>query len=183
MYVDSLLAFSAHQGVTKRCRLSRALGWRIASSYMNPNAWEGGVVAGSQSQYSCSQCTWSQNKLWRSNCIFNLWCTVAHRGNYFHPDSYSVLPSDTHEGLSLTKGWSEVLSIAPVVQILNRWWVSPEFFSLSLLRISLVKTNEWEEAFFWPIAANALCCDTRRRMRLNRGRSNRGQGSGRMTSD
>ncbi len=106
MYVDSRLAFSPHQGVTKRFGLSWALGLPIPSSYMNPNAWEGSVVAGSQSQtqYSCSQCTWSPNKLWRSNFIFNLWCTVAHRGNYFHPDTYSVLPSDTQEGFSLTKG-------------------------------------------------------------------------------
>jgi len=36
-------------------------------------------------------------------------------------------------------------------------WVWPELFSLSLLRVSLVKTNEWDEAFFWPTAVSELC--------------------------
>ncbi len=62
---------SFDQGVTKeRCRLS----WLTnRPSYMNPNAG-GGVSCGvSASEYSCAQCTWSPNKLGRSNSIFNLW--------------------------------------------------------------------------------------------------------------
>ncbi len=31
----------------------------------------------------------------------------------------------------------------------------------------MVKTNEWEEAFFWPIAVSDLCCVTKMRMRLS----------------
>jgi hypothetical protein len=42
----------------------------IASSYMSPNAGEGGFV-GSQPM-STQVCTWSPNKLWRSNSVFNL---------------------------------------------------------------------------------------------------------------
>ncbi len=62
--------------------------------------------------------------------------------------------------LTLTWVWAEVLSMASTVHILN-WWVWPEFFSLSLLRVSPLKTSEWEKAFFWPIAGmNAMCCDT-----------------------
>ncbi len=75
--------------------------------------------------------------------------------------------------LSLTLGWPKVLSVASIVQKLHRWvWsevtvlkslslgqsskssktVTTELFSVSLLRVSLVKTNEWEETFFLPIA-------------------------------
>ena len=70
--------------------------------------------------------------------------------------------------LSLTLGWPEVLSMAPIVQILNKC-VWPELFSLSLLRVSLAFTNEWEEAFFWPIAVSYLCCDIQTRLRQYRG--------------
>ncbi len=72
--------------------------------------------------------------------------------------------------LSLTWGWPEVLSMAPIVQILNRWFW-PELFSLSLyyLRVSLVKTNEWEGSFLFTNSDHDLCCETQRRMRLNRG--------------
>jgi hypothetical protein len=40
--------------------------------------------------------------------------------------------------LRLTWGLPEVLSMAPIVQILNRW-VCPELLSLSLLRIYLLR--------------------------------------------
>jgi hypothetical protein len=43
------------------------LGWPIAPLYMSPNAGMRGV-----SQW-VKLCTWSPNKLWRSNSIFNLW--------------------------------------------------------------------------------------------------------------
>jgi hypothetical protein len=42
-----------------------------APSYMSPNAGERGWVAGSQPVSTAVH--WSQNKLWRSNSIFNLW--------------------------------------------------------------------------------------------------------------
>ncbi len=48
------------------------LGWPIAPSYMSPNAGEGGGELRSLSQW-VQLCTWSPNKLWRSNSIFNLW--------------------------------------------------------------------------------------------------------------
>ncbi len=62
--------------------------------------------------------------------------------------------------LGLTWGWPEVLPMAPLVLILNRW-IRPKLFSVPLLHISLVKTNEWEEDYFWPIAVTNLCCDTK----------------------
>ncbi len=43
--------------------------------------------------------------------------------------------------LRLTWGLHEVLAMATVVQILNRW-VCPELFTQSLLCISLEKTND-----------------------------------------
>ncbi len=49
-----------------------------------------------------------------------------------------------------------VLSMASSVPLVNRW-VWPGLFSLSLLRASLVMAKEWEEAFFWPIAAKVIC--------------------------
>jgi len=58
--------------------------------------------------------------------------------------------------LNLTWAWPKVLSMAPNIQILNKW-VWPDLFSLSLLRASLVITNEWEEAFLWPIAVIVIC--------------------------
>ncbi len=60
------------------------------------------------------------------------------------------------------------LSMAPTVQILIIL-VWPEAFFLPLWRVSLVITNEWEEAYSdWPIAVSDPCCNTYR-MRLNRG--------------
>ncbi len=44
------------------------LGWPIAPSYMSPNAGGGGLRGLSQ---WVQLCTWSPNKLWRSNSIFN----------------------------------------------------------------------------------------------------------------
>ncbi len=71
--------------------------------------------------------------------------------------------------LRLTWGWAEVLSMAHIGQILNRFLAWPELFSLSLLWISLVTANELEEAFLWPIAFSHLCCDTQTRISLHRG--------------
>ncbi len=52
-----------------------------------------------------------------------------------------------------------VLSMAPI-ETFNRCmvWNWTELFSLSLLRVSLVKTNEWEGAFFWTIVVSNLFC-------------------------
>jgi hypothetical protein len=55
--------------------------------------------------------------------------------------------------------------MAPNVQKLNSWAL-PELFSLSLLRVTLLKANKCKEAFFWPIADSRLFWDTHRRMRL-----------------
>jgi hypothetical protein len=47
------------------------LSWRIAPSYMSPNVgWGGGVLRGLS--HRVQMCTWSSNKLSRSNSIFNL---------------------------------------------------------------------------------------------------------------
>ncbi len=46
------------------------LGWPKAPSYMSPNAGGGGGLRG-LSQW-IQLCTWSLNKLWKSNSIFNL---------------------------------------------------------------------------------------------------------------
>ncbi len=35
-------------------------------------------------------------------------------------------------------------------------WAWPDLFSMFVLCVSLVMANEWEEAFFWPIAVNHL---------------------------
>ncbi len=52
------------------------LGWPIAPSHMSPNAGGGGLRGLSQ----CVQlCTWSANKLWRSNSIFNPIITTIPR--------------------------------------------------------------------------------------------------------
>ncbi len=46
------------------------LGWPIAHSFMSPKAGGGGLRGLSQRVWLG---TWSPNKLWRSNSIFNLW--------------------------------------------------------------------------------------------------------------
>ncbi len=51
------------------------LGWPIAPSYMSPNAGGGGGELRGLSQW-VQPGTWSPNKLWRSNSIFDL-CTVC----------------------------------------------------------------------------------------------------------
>ncbi len=67
-----------------------------------------------------------------------------------------------------TWGWAEVLFMDHSVQI--QYWTRlawPELFSLQLLCVFLVIANEWEGAFFWPIAFSHLCWDTQTRMRLH----------------
>ncbi len=59
------------QGVTKRCRPS----WLTISAILyEPKC--GGKREGSQPMSTVQLCTWSPNKLWRSNSIFNL-CSVS----------------------------------------------------------------------------------------------------------
>ncbi len=54
------------------------LGWPIAPSYTSPNADGGGSCGVSANEYSCvHHVTWSPNKLWRSNSIFNLWVDLS----------------------------------------------------------------------------------------------------------
>ncbi len=68
-----------------------------------------------------------------------------------------------------TWGGAEVLSMAPVVQILHRWASLELSSSLCLHFIYL-----WwwlinkKKALFWPIASWQLCCDAHRRIRLQR---------------
>jgi hypothetical protein len=44
----------------------------------------------SANEYSCAVCTWSPNKLWRSNSIFNLW--VGRKSTYSLLESRIVWP-------------------------------------------------------------------------------------------
>ncbi len=58
------------RGVTKRCRLS----WLTHSALVYaPKRWRGG---GAVVRAWVQLCTWSPNKLWRSNSIFNMWLNV-----------------------------------------------------------------------------------------------------------
>jgi hypothetical protein len=61
---------SPDQGVTKRCRLSLADQQRPRLGAQMRGEGGGGELRG-LSQYE-QVCTWSPNKLWRSNSIFNL---------------------------------------------------------------------------------------------------------------
>ncbi len=54
--------------------MSSILADQYRPSYMSPNARGGGVCRVSANENSCAHhVTWSPNKLWRSNSIFNLW--------------------------------------------------------------------------------------------------------------
>ncbi len=55
--------------------------WPIASSYLSPNAGEGGGLR-ALSQW-VQLCTCSPNKLWRSNSIFNLWFSLTRRSLWY----------------------------------------------------------------------------------------------------
>ncbi len=60
-----------HQGVKKRRRLS----WLTKSAFVyEPKCWGGGGGVRGLSQW-VQLYTWSPNKLWRSNSIFDLWKT------------------------------------------------------------------------------------------------------------
>ncbi len=63
-FFSSFILFYSSQRVTRRCRLS----WLTNS----PNAWGWGGGLRDLSQW-IQLCTWSPNKLRRSNSIFNLW--------------------------------------------------------------------------------------------------------------
>ncbi len=79
-------------------------------------------------------------------------------------------------GLSLTWGWPEVLSMDPIVQILDRW-VWPELFSLSLSRLHITSENQW--------VIGKLSSDQKRYIDENETEkkgATRGQDSGRRTS-
>jgi hypothetical protein len=64
----------SHKEMTCKVRGSQwdvvYLGWPTAPSYIRPNAGDGGLRGFSQ---WVQLCTWSPNKLWRSNSTFNLW--------------------------------------------------------------------------------------------------------------
>ncbi len=65
------------QGVTNRCRLS----WLTNSALIYEPKCGGGGVAGQWVQL----CTWSPNKLWRTNFKFNLWLKVSQIEKGFLP--------------------------------------------------------------------------------------------------
>jgi len=67
--------------------------------------------------------------------------------------------------LSLTRGWPEVLSMAPIIQVLDMWaW--PELFSLSqlciflvmakLMRVSFLLTNRIQPSVLWYITKTRI---------------------------
>ncbi len=59
------------QGVKKKCRLSLLTNSALVIRVQMRG--EGGVAGVSANEYSCAyHMTWSPNKLWRSNSIFNL---------------------------------------------------------------------------------------------------------------
>ncbi len=82
-----------------------------------------------------------------------------------------IFKDKLHNKPGLTWAWPAVLHMASLIQILNRK-VWPK-------HVSLVTADEWEEAFFWPIAVSNLCCETQRLKRLTRG----GRPKGRLWSN
>jgi hypothetical protein len=75
------------QGVIKRCRLS----WLTNSALVYESKCEGrGRCRVSADEYSCAHhVTWSPNKLWSSNSIFNLWDNVL-KSKYLNPGLWQV---------------------------------------------------------------------------------------------
>jgi hypothetical protein len=77
------------QGVTKRCHLS----WLTTSALVWTQIRGEGGVAGSQPMSTAVHCTWSPNKLWRSNSLFNLF--FQQKTSYTHtpppPLTHSIL--------------------------------------------------------------------------------------------
>ncbi len=70
--LHSFLSLSIIQGVTKSCRLSLLTNSALVNAVQMRG--EGGTCGVSANDYSCAHhVTWSPNKLWRSNSIFNLW--------------------------------------------------------------------------------------------------------------
>jgi hypothetical protein len=56
------------------------LSWMTNSALVNesPCGWREGDCGVSANEYSCSHhVTWSPNKLWRTNSIFNLWSSLS----------------------------------------------------------------------------------------------------------
>ncbi len=77
------------QGVKRRCRLS----WQTNSALVNRVQMRGGGYCGaSANEYICANhVTWSPNKLWRSNYIFNLWLKPIKTAAKKVRDSSSIL--------------------------------------------------------------------------------------------
>ncbi len=91
------------QGVTKRCRLSRL----TKSASYEPKC--GGGVAGQGLSQWEQLCTWSPNKLWRSNSIFNLWFRRMSRGSTPQPS----LPASSQKLTSPRTPWQVCLGGPP----------------------------------------------------------------------
>jgi hypothetical protein len=66
--------FWGRQGVTRRCRQSS---WPIATLVNEPKCGGGGCGVSANENSCAYHVTWSPNKLWRSNSIFNLWGQVS----------------------------------------------------------------------------------------------------------
>ncbi len=76
---DIILYLPTASGVIKRCRLS----WLTNRALVyEPKAGGGGGGLRGLSQW-VQLCTWSPNKLWRSNSIFNLWLQMTSKRNLY----------------------------------------------------------------------------------------------------
>jgi hypothetical protein len=101
--------------------------------------------------FTCTVCTWPKgNRFVAERLVAWRFFTVCH----WSAPCGRIFKEILRNRLSLTWGWPEVLSMAPIVLILNRW-IWPELFSLPF-HVSLVKTFEWEAAYFWTIAVTNL---------------------------
>ncbi len=90
--------------------------------------------------------------LWFSKELNLLW--VALIINYHWRSAFKVVEF-LKKSCGIGLAWPGVdLRFCPWLLLFNNWtlWLWPELFSQSLLCASLVKTNEWIKAFFWPIA-------------------------------
>jgi hypothetical protein len=82
------------------------VGWLIAPSYMSPSAGEGRGLLG-LSQW-VQLCTWSLNKLWRSNSIFNQCFQLVEIPVSFLYFWIFVTPPPFHPLKKMVKFWAEI---------------------------------------------------------------------------
>ncbi len=94
------------------------LSWPIAPSYMSPNAVGGGSCGVSANEYSyVHHVTWRQNKLWRSNSIFNL-CVYLWWWQNMNDDSFRFDEDHLAIYIAIHKGkWDCVVGGPPKVSL------------------------------------------------------------------